>query len=140
MSSVSEVMLDTHAWIWLVQGSDELNQSTIELIERVRISGRVLISAISLWEIARLTSLGRIKLGIETLEWFKKAIALSGVQLENITPDIAVESCNLPGTLHSDPADRIIVATARHAEATLITRDAKILQYSKQGHVNVLQA
>lgn len=140
MPSASAVLLDTHIWIWFVQGSGEINLSSVEIIRRARMSSRVLVSAISVWEIARLVSANKIRLESDTLQWFRMGMAQSGTQLENLTPDIAVDSCNLPGIFHNDPADRIIVATARLSGATLITRDAKILQYGKQGHVNVLQA
>jgi PIN domain nuclease of toxin-antitoxin system len=87
-----------------------------------------------------LVSAQRIAIDGGAFQWLQDALAQPGIYLEGLSPEIAVESCNLPGKIHSDPADRIIVATDRLAEATLITRDAKILQYGKQGHVNVLQA
>ncbi len=68
-------------------------------------------------------------------QWVKEVLAQPGMNLYPLTPEIAIESSFLPGSFHGDPADRIIVATARIADLTLLTRDSKIINYSKNSHV-----
>ncbi len=72
---------------------------------------------------------GRIKVKIDPKHWLSNAIGNSGLLVIELTPEIAVESCNLPGDFHKDPADQIIVATARTHNLTLLTKDRKILDY-----------
>lgn len=98
--------------------------------------GQVYVSAISVWEVATLESKGRITLSMDCRAWVDRALAAPGVQLAELTPAIAVDSTRLPGGLHGDPSDRILVATARSLHGTLVTRDELILNYSKKGHVH----
>lgn len=83
---------------------------------------------------------GRLILDRDVGEWVQSALSLPGMRLEPISPEITVASTRLPGTFHSDPADRVIVATARHLAATLITADELLLDYARNGHLKVLQA
>lgn len=100
----------------------------------------MLISAITPWEIALLARKGRLPLGREAGAWLDEALSLPGISLAPITPAIAVDSVGLPGDFHADPADRLIIATARHAEATLFTVDRAILDYATAGHVMAADA
>jgi PIN domain nuclease of toxin-antitoxin system len=88
------------------------------------------VSAISLWEIAKLVENGRLELPISLEKWFAQALNYPGVQIIELTPEIAAESTRLPGEFHRDPADQIIVATARVMKCKLVTSDEKILNYS----------
>jgi PIN domain nuclease of toxin-antitoxin system len=133
------LLLDTHVWIWLMAGSSELDTKVRQAINRALGSGALRITAISLWEIALLVARGRIFLGKATGLWFQEALADPGPAIEPLTPSVAVESYHLPGRFHADPADRIIVATARVTGATLLTRDRRILDYAAHGHLSVLQ-
>ncbi len=135
----NKVVLDTHVFIWLIQGSKELSLDSRKLIDSFANDHSIYVSAISLWEISMLEKAGRIVLHEPCLQWLKQAIEASGVNIANLTPDIAVESSNLPGDFHSDPADKIIVATARILQAKLITRDAKILKYSQTSHIECIK-
>jgi PIN domain nuclease of toxin-antitoxin system len=72
--------------------------------------------------------------------WVEEALTKPGISLASLTPEIAIESSNLPGNLRGDPADRIIVATARAWNATLLTKDQRLIEYSRQRHVRVLEA
>jgi PIN domain nuclease of toxin-antitoxin system len=81
---------------------------------------------------------GRLSMSCSVQSWVRQALALPGVQLAPLSPDIALESAALPSVFHGDPADRIIVATARIFDARLVTRDEKILTYASEGWVNVL--
>ena len=85
-----------------------------------------------------LESKGRVHILVPPDEWVREALAMPGLTLAPLTPEIALESTRLPGTFHGDPSDRIIVATARKMSARLLTSDEKIIQYGKQHHVAVL--
>ena len=137
---VSLVLLDTHTWIWLLTGSARLGVKARKAIQRSIAEEAVLISAISPWEVAMLVSKGRLVLDRDVGEWVKAALSLPGLRLEPISPEMAVTSTRLPGIIHSDPADRMIAATARHFGATLITADGLLLDYGSAGHLKTLNA
>jgi PIN domain nuclease of toxin-antitoxin system len=123
------IVLDTHIWVWWVHGSDRLSQTQLEALETNE-DGVIGVSAISLWEIAKLVENGRLELPVSLEKWFAQALNYPGVQIIELTPEIAVESTRLPGEFHRDPADQIIVATARVMKCKLVTSDEKILNYS----------
>lgn len=129
------LLLDTHIWLWFSLGDMQLSKQISRHINRAMQENKVCISAISLWELAMLESKGRITLAIPCLEWIKKNLREMRIHLLPLTPEITVESCHLPANFHADPADRIIVATARIENLALISKDIAILEYSKQGHV-----
>jgi PIN domain nuclease of toxin-antitoxin system len=87
-----------------------------------------------------LSSRNRVELGKQAILWLDEALARSGVGVEPLRAQIAVESCGLPGRFHRDPADRMIVATARVTNATLMTRDRRILDYAAEGHLTAIPA
>jgi PIN domain nuclease of toxin-antitoxin system len=129
------LLLDTHVWIWAAEERiDELSPRMLKLIDSASRSGLVLISAISAWEIAMLAERNRIALSAEPLQWIEKAVSVPGVRIIELTPRIAVGSTRLPGNPHADPADRILMATARDAGARLVTRDKRILRYAESTH------
>ncbi len=121
-------LLDTHAWIWLFEGSSEFPPKTEQLLKD---SGNapLVISAISPWEVAKKSSIGKIRLSMPLREWVVSSTANPGIRICPLTPEISVESNSLPGKFHNDPADQIIVATARIFDLTLITCDKNILSY-----------
>jgi len=100
----------------------------------------VWISAITPWEIGMLVVKGRLTLAKDVQEWIDEVLALPGLRLAPLTPAIAIASTRLPSDLHGDPADRLIAATARHLELTLVTADAKLLGYGAAGNLKVLAA
>jgi PIN domain nuclease of toxin-antitoxin system len=122
------IVLDTHIWIWWVHVPGKLSQRQIEEIKKNE-SDIIGISAISCWETAKLVEYNRLKLPLPLHEWFEKALSYPGMQLFSLTPDISIESTRLPGEFHRDPADQIIVATARINKCPLITSDHKISNY-----------
>jgi PIN domain nuclease of toxin-antitoxin system len=134
------LVLDTHVWIWLVQGDPTLAPATRDLIRAAANTGNLRISAITLWEVALLASRNRIELGEQTLPWLEDAVARSGTVIEPLTPRVAAESYQLPNPFHRDLADRMIVATSRLVPATLVTCDGPILDYAARGHVNAIAA
>ncbi|NEO89078.1 MAG: type II toxin-antitoxin system VapC family toxin [Moorea sp. SIO3G5] len=123
------IVLDTHIFVWWNQNDPKLSSYHREVIEKER-PNRLGVCTISLIEIARLVSAGRIILPVSIQEWFEIALAQEGVILMPITPAIAVDAQSLPGDFHKDPADRIIVATARSSNCSIVTVDQKILNYS----------
>jgi PIN domain nuclease of toxin-antitoxin system len=106
------ILLDTHTWIWLINGVEPLKSSkALALIEQAAKLSNVRISAISVWEAGMLEAKGRISFSMDCLDWVKQALTAPGISLVPLTPEIAVASSQLPGAFHGDPADRIIVAT-----------------------------
>ncbi len=135
------LLLDTHIWLWYVENDAKRFARRIEpLVEAAVQRGELLISAISVWEIAVLDSIRRIELSQDVRSWVGRALSFPGVRFKGLSPSIAIESVRLPGHVHHDPADRILIATARLTGAALVTCDARILSYAKQGHVRVLNA
>jgi len=122
------IVLDTHIWVWWVHGDERLTQTQIATITAHE-TDLIGVSAISMWEIAKLVEYGRLELPCPLEEWFEQALGYPGVQLLALTPEIVIESTRLPGEFHRDPADQIIVATARVYECPLVTSDEKILDY-----------
>ncbi len=122
------IILDTHIWIWWNQDSPKLTNFQKEVIDNSR-TGGIGISTISLLEISRLVNRGRLVLPKPLKEWFSIALAEEGIILIPISSGVAIESYSLPGEFHKDPADRIIVATARTYDCPLMTNDSNILSY-----------
>jgi len=123
------IVLDTHAWLWWINQSSELTQSWRVYIEEAE---QVSVSAISLFEVAWLEQHGRIKLSCPRLEWFDKALSGSQIVLIPITPEIADCAVSLPEH-HSDPQDRLIIATALIHNARLLSADGKFKLYTELG-------
>ena len=140
MAELKTLLLDTHVWLWLEAGSNELASGARRTIRTALGAGLLRIAAISLWEAALLALRGRILLGKPTGLWFDAALAPPGPIIEPLCARIAIESCELPGAFHRDPADRMIVATARVKDAILMTRDRRILDYAAQGPLTALSA
>jgi len=134
------LILDTHVWLWLINGDSRLeNSGILPEINKAARTKSVKIPAISVWEVSMLASKNRIILEGDTMEWINKALSAPGISLCPLTPEIAYESAHLPGDFHGDPADRRIVASARKLDGTLVTFDQKILEYSNNGYVQVLK-
>ena len=134
------LLLDTHVWLWFMLANAELASNEQNAINRAAASGRLRIAAISVWEAALLASRGRVALGRPLAQWIAEAVSAPGLSIEPLLPQVAVEAASLPETFHRDPADRLIVATARVANATLMTRDRRILDYAARGHLAAVAA
>jgi len=120
------IVLDTHIWIWWVHGEDQLTATQDAFIAEHESDG-IGVSAISCWEVAKLVEYRRLVLPCDVAEWFQLALTYPGIRLLGLTPEIALESTRLPGPFHRDPADQIIVATARIYDCVLVTSDDKIV-------------
>jgi PIN domain nuclease of toxin-antitoxin system len=121
------IILDTHIWVWWMGGGTQLPPDYLTLIQAEVVNG-LGVCAISCWEVAKLVELGRLQLAFPVDQWLAQALQ-SPVQLLPLTPEVAVGSTQLPGSFHRDPADQMIVATARHYNWPLVTLDQRIRAY-----------
>ena len=123
------ILLDTHIWVWWIQGDEKLTPNYQSILQSHQSSGFG-VSIYSCWEIAKLVEYDRLVLPCTLEEWFAQALARPGMSLVDMTVEIVIESTRLSG-FHKDPADQIIVATARTLGIPLVTADHKILAYSR---------
>lgn len=124
------IVLDTHALIWWVSDDPALSEAAKQAIEQELLNGDVVISAISAWEIALLVERGRLSLSMDVSTWLSMVEQIDGVHFMPVDVEISVKSTHLPGEFHKDPADRMIVATARKLAVPLISKDEKIRNYA----------
>ena len=124
------IIIDTHIWLWLLHDPSQLSNAARAQIEIEEAQNGILVSAISVWEIAVKSSLGKLALPLPIEDWYALAKSHSGIVIETLNPEDAISSTQLPGDFHKDPADRIIVAMARRYDVPLITCDNNILRYS----------
>ena len=124
------IVLDTHALLWWASGDKaQLSAAALQAIEDELNGGQVVVSSISAWELAMLVSKGRVALSMDIGEWLSVVSQIEEVRFMPVDNEIAVKSTELPGEFHKDPADRIIVATARKLAAPLVTVDDRIRAY-----------
>jgi PIN domain nuclease of toxin-antitoxin system len=121
------LLLDTHAWVWWMEGDLKLGRKAIAALDGLLENERPFLCDISLWEIATLFSLGRWTTRVPFENWLAKATHPRTLRIVPITAAVGVELTRLPAEFHRDPADRIIVATARALHLPLLTRDRQIL-------------
>ena len=134
------ILLDTQALVWLIEGNPRLGVKARAIVERERAGDGALIAAISMWETAMLVDKGKLSLSRDVRGWFEEILTEPGFTLTDITVGIGVDAGSLPGDIHGDPADRLIIATARARGCPLLTADRKILDYAAAGHVGVIDA
>ena len=124
------IVLDTHVLIWWVSGdTGQISPAAQEAIKQELAGGQIVISSISAWELAMLVAKGRLALSMDVSEWLACVSQIEAVTFVTVDNTIAVKSTELPGEFHKDPADRMIVATARKLAAPLVTADEKIRAY-----------
>lgn len=133
------LLLDTHVLIWLVEGVAELPPRSRRIIGEAGRDRGVVVSAISFWEIAMLAHKGRIGVKRPIRDWRADVLAQKGIAELPVSGEIGVEAVLLPGRLHDDPADRILVATARLHGLALGTRDRRLLEYGAAGHAAIVR-
>jgi len=122
-------LLDTHTWVWWNMRPQNLSQKVKKLIENTDGYEELLLSAISPWEFSKLLEKGKIGISHNPGQWINEALDLPKLRIVPLTPIIAYRSTVLPKPFHDDPADQIIVATAREEKATILTKDKRILKY-----------
>ncbi|MBW4623030.1 MAG: type II toxin-antitoxin system VapC family toxin [Cyanosarcina radialis HA8281-LM2] len=124
------ILLDTHVWLWLLHEPSQLSSPARVAIDTEEPQNGLLVSAISVWEIAVKSSMGKLTLPLPIYEWYQLAKTHSGIEIEPLSALDAIASTQLPGNFHKDPADRILVAIARRYGVCLVTCDTKILNYA----------
>lgn len=124
------IVLDTHVLLWWANGSDALSDAAGQAIKKTLAQmGEIIISSISAWEISMLINKGRLILSMDAASWIDEVSQIDGVRFVPVDNEIGIQSTNLPGAFHQDPADRMIVATARSLAVPLVTADKKIINY-----------
>lgn len=124
------IVLDTHVLVWWVSGDPALSKVASEVIAQEQSDGEIIISSISAWEIAMLVERNKLLLSMDVDSWLATVAQIDGVRFVSVDISIATKSVQLPGVFHKDPADRMIVATARKLAAPLVTKDEKIRAYA----------
>ena len=140
-ASSEAVLLDTNAVIRFANRA-LMEERAIAAIDAARAAGGLYVSPVSAWEIGLLSRPQRAKplhFAPDPKTWFARFMAQSGVREAPYTADVAIESSYLPGAPPKDPADRLLIATARHLNVTLVTRDQEIIAYSRAGHIRVIR-
>ena len=138
MAPQSNLLLDTHALIWTVEGRS-LQPGAERAINLASAAGEpIYVSPISAWERGMLVAKGRITSRIPPKLWFEQVVSQPQIALAGLSQAILTDASFLPAPLHGDPADRIIIATARAYDLTLVTHDRAILDYARSGHVRAL--
>jgi len=138
MAKTSDLLLDTCAAIWMTQGSF-LEPEALEAMKQASDERRPLrLSLITAWELGLLAKSGKAAMAAPPAAVFQAFLNLPGVQAQPLTAEILIDSSLLPGQVHGDPADRILIATARALDLTIVTRDRNILTYAESGHVRAL--
>jgi PIN domain nuclease of toxin-antitoxin system len=133
------ILLDTHPLIWFILGNESLGRRAQEIVLNSLENDEAAVSPISFWEASMLAQKGRVAFGRAVEDWMD-GILSNGIRLVALSPEIAVAAGQLPGGIHGDPADRLIIATARGLGCPLLTADRQILGYSAQGHVSAIDA
>lgn len=127
------LLLDTHAWIWAVEGdARRIGRRARQLLARAHADGSLRVSPASLFEIVALCTQGRLRLSQPPDQWIRQSLDVSGVRLAELSAAVAVDAGYIPRAALADPLDRLLVATARQLDATLLTGDAAILAYGVQ--------
>ena len=123
------ILLDTHAWVWFISNPEKLSKKAERSIHNAAQEKDVLISCISAWEVALLVSKKRLELTMDVTEWISSSEKLPFIRFIPVDNSIAVRSVYLPHSFHSDPADRIIIATSMKYGAPIVSMDEKILGF-----------
>jgi PIN domain nuclease of toxin-antitoxin system len=136
-------LLDTCAVIWLVN-KDSMAATAIAAIFTAGANQGVFVSPVSAWEIGLLSAhrserRKTVQFMPDPKTWFTRLMARAGIRPAPLTPEIAIDASFLPGNLHGDPVDSLIVATARHLVVPVVTRDRRIIAYARAGHVEVIR-
>lgn len=135
------VLLDTHTLLWMVRG-DPLRAPAVETIVAAVAERQLFVSVISAWELGLLAAHGRsveaVDFHQDPKQWFARAVTAAHARVLPLEADFAIDASLLPEPLHRDPADRMLIATARSENLVLVTRDKAILDYAALGHVRAI--
>ncbi|TPJ32272.1 type II toxin-antitoxin system VapC family toxin [Mesorhizobium sp. B2-8-3] len=131
------LLLDTCAVIWISQDAP-IAETATTAISKAPQSGRLNVSVMTAWEMGMLVSKGKLPSTKTPDRWFDEFVNAAAVTVEGVTPRILIAASYLPGVVHNDPMDRILIATARERDLTIVTRDRAILAYAAQGHIRAI--
>lgn len=132
------LLLDTCAAIWVANG-DAIAQSAVDALDAAYVAGlTTYVSPMTAWEIGMLVARGRVSLPVRPQAWFERLLAVPGMAVADMSPNILILSSFLPGVQPRDPSDRIIAATARELGYRLVTRDQALLDYAADGHIQAV--
>ena len=140
VTSADSVLLDTHVWFKYQVSPKELRTSAVTQIEEAATRGAVYVSAISVWELALLEKAGKVEMIGGVQRWVDRALSKPGIHLLPLSPEIAIETVYLPPPMHKDPADRILVASARVERMRIATSDKAVLTFAKSSGLPYLRA
>lgn len=132
------LLIDTCAAIWLTAGAQVSKQTEVAIDEALNGGENILICPYTAWEVGMLCAKGRLALIKGPIGWYNDLVALDGFEEVFLSPEIMVSSSFLEGAPPNDPGDRMIIATAKKYDATIITRDKKILAYAAAGNCKAL--
>ena len=135
---MTHLLLDTCAGIWIANGQSICQDAQTAIVDALEADQPVFVSPITAWEIGQLAARGRISLPMSPTKWFKRLLDAPGVRLASMDPELLIASSSLPGLPLRDPADRIIVTTARELRYRIVTRDQQIIGYADQGYCRTL--
>ena len=138
MEHTDQLILDTHVWLWLMDGDPRLGDSLIGITETASVESRLAVCDVSIWEVVALEAAGRVAFTMPVEMWLDDALATPGLRVIPIERALAVESARLPGSFDGDVPDRFIVAAARITGGAIVTADPRIIAYGNQGYVRVV--
>ena len=137
MTELPGLLLDTCALLFIANES-RMRAETLSEVSEASYDGRLYLSPVSAWEIGMGVAKGRISLPVAPIDFFDKFIERMQAKVSPLTPSIMVSSSSLPGDVHGDPMDRMLISTARSHDLVLVTSDRPILAYAKSGHLRAL--
>ena len=125
------LLLDTHVWVWHLEGdATRLAEGTVGLLDRCGTAGRLHVSDISYWEVAVKSAKCRLIFSVDAAIWLRRAEKAPGIRFIRLDRDVLLLSTRLPGAIHGDPADRMLIATAQLGNVPLVTADRLIVEYA----------
>jgi PIN domain nuclease of toxin-antitoxin system len=136
------LLLDTHVWIWSANGeTSRVGPRSRSLLLKAEAREAIRVSPVTMFELSALHTSGRLRLARPLEQWVRDSLAAAGVRVAELTSSVAMDAGSIPRAALADPLDRLLVSTARHLDATLVTADRQILDYaSETGNVRVHNA
>ena len=134
------VLIDTHVWIWATENGPKLGRKATHRIRQASLKDLLRVSAASVFEVSMLTASGRIRLSLPVHEWVEAALAEPGIRLAELTTAVALDAGQISRSALADPMDRILAATARRLDASLVTADRALLAFAKATHLRAVDA
>lgn len=126
------LLLDTHVWVWHLAGDrTRLSADVIALLDRIGGSSRLHVSDISYWEVAVKAAKQKLTLSVDAAIWLQRAERAPGIRFLPLSRDVLLLSTRLAGTVHNDPADRMLIAAAQINNVPLVTADRLIIEYAR---------